>query len=248
MLRDRVAIVTGAAQGIGKAIAARLVQCGYTLCVADIDTKGAVETAGEIAAENSGDAFAVPLDVCDPGSTRELARVVIERAGRIDVLVNNAGIAGSAAPLNEYPESEWARVLAVNLTGAFNCCRAVLPTMLAQGSGRIVNVASIAGKEGNPNMCAYSASKAGVIGLTKSLAKEVATRGILVNCVTPAVIETGILSQLTDQAVKYMVSKIPMSRVGQPEEVAELVAWLASEQCTFSTGAVFDISGGRATY
>jgi 3-oxoacyl-[acyl-carrier protein] reductase len=248
MVRDRVAIVTGAAQGIGKAIASRLVHGGYTVCVADIDGNGAFETALAIAGDNAVNAFAVRVDVCDTESTRELARLVVERAGRIDVLVNNAGIAGRAAPLNEYPEPEWARVLAVNLTGVFNCCRTVLPSMLAQGSGRIVNVASIAGKEGNPNMCAYSASKAGVIGLTKSLAKEVATRGILVNCVTPAVIETGILSQLTDEAVKYMVSKIPMSRVGQPEEVAELVAWLASDQCTFSTGAVFDISGGRATY
>ncbi len=248
MAQNRVAIVTGAAQGIGKAIAERLIQGGYTVCLADIDRKGVFETAGRIAAEKTANAFAVQVDVCDSESTRELARMVIGRAGRIDVLVNNAGIAGKAASLHEYPEPEWARVLSVNLTGVFNCCRAVLPSMLARGSGRIVNVASIAGKEGNPNMCAYSASKAGVIGLTKSLAKEVATRGILVNCVTPAVIETGILSQLTDEAVKYMVSKIPMSRVGQPEEVAELVAWLASDQCTFSTGAVFDISGGRATY
>ncbi len=248
MTWDRIAIVTGAAQGIGRAIAARLGQGGYTVCVADIDGKGAFETAAAISAGDAAKAFGLRVDVSDPESTRELVCLVMKRAGRIDVLVNNAGIAGRAAPLHEYPESEWARVLAVNLTGVFNCCRAVLPAMLAQGSGRIVNVASIAGKEGNPNMCAYSASKAGVIGLTKSLAKEVATRGILVNCVTPAVIETGILSQLTEEAVKYMVSRIPMSRVGQPEEVAELVAWLVSEQCSFSTGAAFDISGGRATY
>jgi 2-dehydro-3-deoxy-L-rhamnonate dehydrogenase (NAD+) len=248
MNNDRVAIVTGAAHGIGRAIAARLIQDGLAVWVADLDEQGSVETAHALATAAGTNVLAIRVDVSDPESTREMARRVIKRSGRIDVLVNNAGIAGKAAPLGEYPEPEWARVIATNLTGVFNCCRAVLPAMMERGSGRIVNIASIAGKEGNPNMCAYSASKAGVIGLTKSLGKELATRGILVNCVTPAVIETEILSQLTDEAVKYMVAKIPMSRVGQPAEVAELVAWLASDRCTFSTGAVFDISGGRATY
>ncbi len=248
MGNDRVAVVTGAARGIGRAIASRLIEDGLSVWVADVDEEGAIDAARALAGVDGAHSFAVRVDVSDAESTREMSRKVMERSGRIDVLVNNAGIAGMAAPLSEYPESEWSRVLATNLTGVFNCCRAVLPVMTGQGSGRIVNVASIAGKEGNPNMCAYSASKAGVIGLTKSLAKEVATRGILVNCVTPAVIETEILSQLTEEAVRYMVSKIPMSRVGQPAEVAELVAWLASDHCTFSTGAVFDISGGRATY
>ncbi len=164
------------------------------------------------------------------------------------MLVNNAGIAGTAARVASYPLAEWRRIMAVNLDGVFFCCQAVLPHMLERGAGRIVNIASISGKEGNPNMSAYSTSKAGVIGFTKALAKEVATQGILVNCVTPAVIETDILQQLTKEAVGYMVAKIPMGRTGQPAEVASLVSWLASKECTFSTGAVFDISGGRATY
>jgi NAD(P)-dependent dehydrogenase (short-subunit alcohol dehydrogenase family) len=153
-----------------------------------------------------------------------------------------------AAPVVEYPESEWRRVLAVDLDGVFYCAKAVLPYMLQRGSGRIVNIASIAGKEGNPNMPAYSSAKAGVIAFTKALGKELATSGILVNCVTPAVVETEILKQLTEEAVRYMVSKVPMARTGRTEEVAALVAWLCSDECTFSTGAVFDISGGRATY
>src|SRR5205823_10290704 len=170
------------------------------------------------------------------------------RFGRINALVNNAGVTGPSMPLQDYPDDEWRRVLAVDLDGTFNCCKAVLPHMLGAGSGRIVNVASIAGKDGNPNMCAYSAAKAAVIGLTKSLGKELATSGILVNCVTPAVIETELLRELTDEAVKYMLQRVPMGRPGKVDEVAALVAWLASEACSFSTGAVFDISGGRATY
>ena len=244
----RVAIVTGAARGIGKAIAARLRQDGFRVAVADIDLAAAESTAAELSAGETDGAFAIRLDVADPESARALAETVLARAGQIDVLVNNAGIAGQTAPVVAYPESEWRRVMAINLDGVFYCCRAVLPTMLERGSGRIINIASISGKEGNPRMAAYSTSKAAVIGLTKALAKEVATEGIYVNCVTPAVIETDILRQVPDEAVSYMVAKIPMGRVGQPHEVAALVAWLASDQCTFSTGAVFDISGGRATY
>jgi 2-dehydro-3-deoxy-L-rhamnonate dehydrogenase (NAD+) len=234
----KTALVTGAARGIGKAIAARLLKDGFSVIVADLDEAAGRETASAL------QAVPICVDVADP----ESVLAMVEKSGPVDVLVNNAGIAGKAASIAEYPEQEWRRVLAVNLDGVFYCCKAVLPGMLKRGSGRIVNVASIAGKEGNPYMPAYSAAKAGVIGLTKSLAKEVATKGILVNCVAPAVIHTEILDQLTEEAVNYMVAKIPMGRVGQPEEVAALVAWLASEDCSFSTGAAFDISGGRATY
>ena len=243
----RVAIVTGAARGIGAAIAQRLAADGACVAVADLDEAAARATAERITA-GGRNAFPLKLDVADPASSREAVKAVVEREGRLDVLVNNAGIAGRAAPVAEYPEDEWRRVLSIDLDGVFYCCKAAVPQMVAQGSGRIVNVASISGKEGNPNMSAYSTAKAGVIGFTKALGKELATSGVLVNCVTPAVIATEILTQLTDDAVKYMVSKIPMGRTGAPEEVAALVAWLASEECSFSTGAVFDISGGRATY
>jgi NAD(P)-dependent dehydrogenase (short-subunit alcohol dehydrogenase family) len=246
-LQDRVAIVTGAARGIGAAIAERLAQDGAFVAVADVDEPTAEAEVNHISAAG-GKAFAVHADVSDPVSARAMAEAVAGRAGRIDILVNNAGIGGMAAPVAEYPETEWRRVLAVDLDGVFYCTRAVLPYMLERGAGRIVNIASIAGKEGNPNMPAYSTAKAGVIGFTKALGKELATTGVLVNCVTPAVVETEILKQLTDEAVRYMVSKIPMARTGLPEEVAALVAWLCSDECSFSTGAVFDISGGRATY
>jgi NAD(P)-dependent dehydrogenase (short-subunit alcohol dehydrogenase family) len=242
----KTALVTGAARGIGKAIAKRLLEDGLAVAIADIDRAAAAEAASEL--ENSGEAFPVGVDVTDTESVHGMVQDLLKRQSRIDVLVNNAGIGGKAAPVAEYPEQEWRRVFAVNLDAVFYCCKAVLPSMLARGSGRIINVASISGKEGNPNMSAYSSSKAGVIGFTKALAKEVATQGIYVNCVTPAVIETELLTQLTQEAVNYMVAKIPMNRVGKPDEVAALVAWLASEECTFSTGAVFDISGGRATY
>jgi len=243
MSDQRVALVTGAARGIGAAIAARLAQDGACVAVADIDEDAAIEHAARL-----GSAFALRLDVTDPANARQAVNAVVEREGRLDVLVNNAGIAGLSAPVVDYPVEEWRRILSIDLDGVFYCCQAVLPHMLERGAGRIVNIASISGKEGNPNMSAYSSAKAGVIGLTKALAKEVATRGIYVNCVTPAVIATDILNQLDQTAVDYMTSKIPMARTGQPEEVAALVAWLASEECTFSTGAVFDISGGRATY
>jgi 3-oxoacyl-[acyl-carrier protein] reductase len=239
----RVAVVTGAARGIGAGIAARLSADGLAVVVADIDFESAQRHAATLA-----DALAYQVDVSSPASVDEMVRRVIERYGRVDVLVNNAGVTGPAAPLAEYPYEEWRRVLSVDLDGVFNCSKAVIPHMLRQGSGRIVNIASIAGKEGNPNMCAYSAAKAAVIGLTKSLGKELATSGILVNCVTPAVIETELLRELTPEAVQYMLQRVPMGRPGKLEEAAAMVSWLASEECSFSTGAVFDLSGGRATY
>jgi 3-oxoacyl-[acyl-carrier protein] reductase len=244
VVAESVAVVTGAGAGIGEAIAERLATDGSQTIVADMDLDRATNVAKRIGSH----ANALHVDVSNSSSVRGMVDKVIERWGRIDILVNNAGIAGQAAPTWELPEGEWERVIGVDLSGVFYCCQAVLPHMLARGSGRIVNVSSIAGKEGNPNAAPYSAAKAGVIGLTKSIAKEVATKGIFVNAVTPAVIETSLLSQVTDEHVRYMLSRIPMNRMGQPTEVAALVAWLCSEECSFSTGAVFDISGGRATY
>ncbi len=240
----RTAIVTGAARGIGRAIAERLARDGHAVVIADINQSAAQATAAEIGAG----AMALAVDVSDPASVRAMAAAVLERYGRIDVLVNNAGITGPAAAVADYPIDAWRRVMSINLDGVFYCSQAVLPAMLAQGAGRIVNIASISGKEGNANMPAYSSSKAAVIGLTKALAKEVATRGIYVNCITPAIIETELLQQLTPEVVAGLVAKIPLGRTGHPAEVAALVAWLASDECSFSTGAVFDISGGRATY
>ena len=203
----------------------------------------------------ASDIQAIVFDTTEaPGITRvdvtdeDACRRAIAGIPQVDLLVNSAGVAGRNAPSWELPNGEFERVLAVNLMGTYYMCRAVLPGMVARGWGRIVNVASIAGKEGNPNAVPYSASKAGVIGLTKAIAKEVATSGVLVNCVTPAVIQTPLLGQVSDEHLRYMVSKIPMNRVGQPDEVAALISWLCSDECSFSTGAVFDISGGRATY
>jgi NAD(P)-dependent dehydrogenase (short-subunit alcohol dehydrogenase family) len=247
-MAPRVAIVTGAARGIGKAIATRLAQTGFHVAVADVDIDTAQVTSAEIARMASGTTFAIHVDVTDSTSIRRMVTTILEREGQLDVLINNAGIPGPIGLVATYPEEAWDAVLAVNLRGMFLCCKAVLPHMLERGTGRIVNIASISGKEGNPTMAAYSTSKAGMIGFTKALAKEVARQGIYVNCVTPAVIETDLLQQVTNEALNYMVSKIPMGRIGQPEEVAALVAWLASDECSFSTWAIFDISGGRATY
>lgn len=241
---QRVAIVTGAARGIGFAVAQRLVTDGLQVALLDRDEAAAHEAAAALG-ENTQPFI---CDISDSTSVNATIAAVVERWGRLDVLVNNAGIVGPNKPLIEVSDEEWARVVAINLSGAFYCCRAAAPQMLKNDWGRIVNIASIAGKEGNPNLAGYSATKAAVIGLTKSLGKELATTGVRVNAIAPAVIETEILEQATPETRAYMISRIPMGRPGRSEEVAALVSWLASEECSFSTGAVYDISGGRATY
>jgi 3-oxoacyl-[acyl-carrier protein] reductase len=242
-----VALVTGAASGIGAAVARRLATEGFAVAVADVDEAGAAATAREIEGAG-GRATPIPVDVGLEESVRRMVDAVLARHGRIDALVNNAGIHGHTAPTWELPAGEWERVLAVDLSGVYYGCRAVLPHMLERGSGRIVNVASIAGKEGNPNAVPYSAAKAGVIGLTKAVAKEVATRGILVNAVAPAVIETPMVRDVSEEHLRYLLVRVPMQRMGTAAEVAALVAWLCSAECSYSTGAIFDISGGRASY
>jgi NAD(P)-dependent dehydrogenase (short-subunit alcohol dehydrogenase family) len=240
----KTAIVTGGARGIGRAIVERLASEGANVLIADID-----ETTGKaVAAEIGGGTSAFGLDVTSEASWTAAVDQATGAWGKVDILVNNAGIAGRSAPTWELSISEWLDVINIDLTGVFLGCRAVLPGMIEHGYGRIVNIASIAGKEGNPNAVPYSAAKSGVIGLTKSVAKEVATKGVIVNAITPAVIETEILKQVSDEHIKYMTSRIPMGRVGQPREVAALACFLCSDEVTFSTGAVFDLSGGRATY
>jgi 3-oxoacyl-[acyl-carrier protein] reductase len=247
-LTGQMAVVTGAATGIGKAIAVRLAGAGARIAVADRDVTRAERVAAELPRGAAGEHFAVSVDVADGPSVKAAAKVVFERAGKIEILVNNAGIAGPAAPLWEQPEDEWDRVIAVNLKGTFYWCRAVTQHMRSSKYGRIVNIASIAGKEGNPNMTAYSASKAAVIGFTKSFAKEVAKEGICVNAVSPAVVQTEILNQVTPEQVAYMVQRIPIGRTAKPEEIAAVVHFLASPDCSFVTGQCYDASGGRATY
>ena len=243
-LAGRQAVVTGAAQGIGRAIAERLLSAGARVCLWDAD--GAL--VAEVASELGDNAFAEAVDVADPDSIAAVTRSSLSAMGGIDILVNNAGISGPNAPTWEYPIEEWRRVIEINLNGVFYCCNSVVPTMREAGYGRIVNIASVAGKEGNPNAPAYSAAKAGVIGLTKSLGKELADTEIRVNCVTPAVARTRIFDQMTEEHIDYMLSKVPMGRFVEVEEIAALVAWLASDECSFLTAAVFDITGGRSTY
>jgi 3-oxoacyl-[acyl-carrier protein] reductase len=247
-LSGRRAVVTGAARGIGYAIAKRLASAGTAVTIWDVDEAQGAKAAAQLRALGGGEAEALAVDVADASSVDAAARETLRRRGRVDVLVNNAGIAGPNMRTWEYPRDSWQKVLDIDLTGVFLCCRALVPAMLERKYGRIVNIASVAGKEGNPNASAYSAAKAGVIALTKSLGKELAGTGVVVNCVTPAAVETDIFAQMTREHIQFMLSKIPMGRFGTVDEVAALVAWLASEECSFSTGAVFDISGGRATY
>jgi 3-oxoacyl-[acyl-carrier protein] reductase len=243
-LSGQTAIVTGGATGIGEAICKRLAEAGATVAVADIDLKG----AEQLAATLPNGAFGVAVDVSNSASVKAAVDQVVKKTGRVHVVVNNAGIAGKSGPIQDHTDDEFARVMAINVHGVFYFCRAVIPHMREHKYGRIVNIASIAGKEGNPNMISYSGSKAAVIGMTKSLGKEVATEGICVNSVAPAVVRTKILEQLTPQQVSYMTDKIPMRRTGEPWEIAAVVHFLASPDCSFVTGQCYDASGGRATY
>jgi 2-dehydro-3-deoxy-L-rhamnonate dehydrogenase (NAD+) len=244
---QKVAIITGGARGIGRATAEELASEGYAVVIADLDLPAAQE-AVEVLTQAGHQAMAAQVDVSQRASVEAMVQQVLDDWGRVDLLVNNAGIAGKAAPLLEVGEDDWDTMMAVDLKSIYLCCRAVLPAMLSQGSGVIVNVASVAGKEGNPNMIPYSTAKAGVIGFTKAMAKEVAGKGIRVNAVSPAVIETDILKQLTPEQVEYMKTRVPLGRLGQPEEVAAVIGFLASDKAGFVTGQCYDVSGGRSTY
>jgi 2-dehydro-3-deoxy-L-rhamnonate dehydrogenase (NAD+) len=241
-LKGRSAVVTGGASGLGFAIAERLALSGAKVVIWDID-----DAAAQAAAQTLG-GFAIAADVSDLAAVTQAVGKTLGLVSKIDVLINNAGITGPNVKLWEYPAQDWRQVFAVNVDGTFHCCRAVVPHMRERNYGRIVNIASVAGKEGNPNASAYSASKAAVIALTKSLGKELADTAIRVNCVTPAAVRTPLFAQMTPAHIDYMLAKIPLGRFGEPQEIAALVTWLASEECSFSTGAVFDLSGGRATY
>lgn len=241
--RNRVAAITGGASGVGREAAARIAAEGGRVFLWDRDERALTDAAAAIPGAQTA-----RVDVADAGDVARAAEAAFRAGGRLDVLIASAGITGPTATLWEYPLEEWRRVIDVDLNGIFNSCRAVVPLMLENDYGRIVNISSVAGKEGNPNASAYSTAKAGVIGLTKSLGKELARSGVRVNCVTPATFKSPILGQLPQSQIDYMQSKIPMGRLGEVDEVAALVCWLASEECSFSTAATFDISGGRTTY
>jgi 2-dehydro-3-deoxy-L-rhamnonate dehydrogenase (NAD+) len=242
--QGRHAVITGGATGLGYAIAQRLIQSGGSVTLWDRDEAGARQAVSALGAK----ATSLAVDVSVHASVQAAAQATLQQSGRIDALVNSAGITGPNTKLWEYPVNAWQQVMEVNLHGLFHCCREVVPAMRDAGYGRIVNIASVAGKDGNPNASAYSASKAAVIALTKSLGKELADTGVRVNCVTPAAVKTAMFEQMTEQHIAFMLSKIPMGRFGTPEEIAAMVGWLCTEECSFSTGAVFDLSGGRSTY
>ncbi|ESQ88699.1 SDR family NAD(P)-dependent oxidoreductase [Asticcacaulis benevestitus] len=241
--KGRTAIITGAASGLGKAAAARIVAEGGTVVLWDLNAE-----ALDAAKAETGAAAVVALDVSNREAVAAAAKLSRDILGKIDILINSAGITGATVPVWEFPVESWLKVMDINLNGTFYTCREVIPYLLENGYGRIVNVASVAGKEGNPNASAYSASKAGVIGLTKSLGKELATRGVIANALTPATFESPILAQLPPSQVEYMRSKIPMGRLGIVDESAATVCFMASEECSFTTASVFDTSGGRTTY
>jgi len=242
--QGRHAVVTGGATGLGYAIAQRLIESGGSVTLWDRDEAAARQAAAALGPRAS----AVAVDVSQHASVRAAVQATLLLATKVDALVNSAGVTGPNVKLWDYPVDAWEQVMAVNLNGLFLCCREWAPHLRANNYGRIVNIASVSGKDGNPNASAYSASKAGVIALTKSLGKELADTGVRVNCVTPAAVKTAIFDQMTPEHIAFMLSKIPMGRFGTPDEVAALVVWLCSEECSFSTGAVFDLSGGRSTY
>lgn len=246
-ITDKKAVVTGAGQGIGKAIALRLANAGADVAILELNLTSAEAVAEQIEALGR-QSIPIPTDVSDSDDVNAAIDKVLSEFGRVDILVNNAGIAGRTLPLTELDESDWDSVIGVNLTGVFLCCKAVIDTMIRQDYGRIVNIASISGKEGNPTMIPYSVSKAGVICLTKALAKEVTDYNIRVNAVSPAVIETPIMEGMAQSTIDYMIGKIPLGRIGKPEEVAAVVNFLASDEVSFVTGQCYDVSGGRATY
>jgi 3-oxoacyl-[acyl-carrier protein] reductase len=245
-LQGRVAVVTGGARGIGYAVAERMLLSGAAVALWDVDSARLDASRENLRA--LGRVSGLAIELTDERQLQQAVQTAVDELGRVDILVNNAGITGGNAPTWELDPSVWRRVIEVNLIAPYLACRATVPAMLKNGYGRIVNVASIAGKEGNPNASHYSASKAGLIAFTKSLGKELATKNVLVNCVTPAAAKTEIFSQMKAEHIEYMLSKIPMNRFVEPHEVASIICWLASEECSFATGAVFDISGGRATY
>jgi 2-dehydro-3-deoxy-L-rhamnonate dehydrogenase (NAD+) len=242
--KGRHAVVTGGATGLGYAIASRLIASGGSVTIWDRDLAGAQRAAKVLGPQ----AHAVEVDVSAHASVQQAVGATLAQSQRIDALVNSAGITGPNVKLWDYPVDAWRQVMDVNLTGLFMCCREIVPVMRAADYGRIVNIASVAGKDGNPNASAYSASKAAVMALTKSLGKELADTGVRVNCVTPAAVKTAIFDQMSEEHINFMLSKIPMGRFGTPEEIAAMAGWLCTEECSFSTGAVFDLSGGRATY
>ena len=245
-LTGRAAVVTGGARGMGAAVARHFLDAHASVTLWDVDSSLLASTVDELS--KLGEVSGRAVDVSDPDQVHSAANAAHEEMGRIDILVTCAGIAGPVAPVAEFPVEEWDRVMRINLGGVFLCCREIVPFMQARKYGRIVNIASVAGKEGNPNASAYSASKAGVINLTRSLGKELAQSGICVNAITPAVIKTEMLNDVTEAQIDYMVSRIPMGRMGTVDEVAEMVMFLSSDACSFSTAAVFDMSGGRTTY